>query len=137
MKFLSPKIHGYLDYAVILLLLIAPSLFNFATEAARVSYVLAVLYLVMVLATAYPLGVFKVIPFTVHGAIELVLSPLLIALPWIARFNYDSHSRNFYIVAGVALFFVWLTTDYKAADAAYRKKGIDLGATGRVRGAGA
>ena len=133
MKILSPKIHGYMDYAVILLLAIAPSLFDFTREASTVSYTLAGVYLLMVLATAYPLGLFKVIPFTVHGTIELILSPLLVALPWIAGFNEHAASRNFFIVAGVALFFVWLTTDYKAADIAYRKKGIDMG--GQTRGA--
>src|SRR3954469_21750980 len=137
MKFIPPKIHGYLDYAVILLLIVAPSLFKFVSEASKVSYTLAFVYLVLVLATAYPLGLFKVIPFTVHGTIELILSPILVAMPWIAGFKYDDTSRYFYIIAGIALFLVWLTTDYKAADLAYRKKGLDIGDTGRVRGAGA
>jgi hypothetical protein len=73
----------------------------------------------------------------VHGAVELVLSPLLIAMPWLAGFNYDSSSRIFFILAGLALFFVWLITDYKAADIAYGKKGVDLHGTGKIRGAGA
>lgn len=134
MKFLNPKIHGYLDYAVILVLFIAPSLFSFAREASRTSYTLGAVYIVLSLATAYPLGLFRVIPFTVHGAIELVLSPLLIAMPWLAGFSYDSPSRVFYIIAGVALFAVWLFTDYKAADIAYHKRGIDLGKPGSPRG---
>lgn len=137
MKFLNPKVHGYLDYAVILLLFIAPSLFRFVGEASTVSYVLGVAYLAMVLATAYPLGVFKLIPFTIHGTIELIISPLLIAMPWIAGFSYDQSARYFFIVGGVALFFVWLVTDYKAADMAYGKRGADLGHMGRPRGAGA
>ncbi|MDB5103100.1 MAG: uncharacterized protein JWP91_789 [Fibrobacteres bacterium] len=139
MKFIPPKIHGYLDYAVILVLALAPSIFRFVGEAATVTYALAALYLVLVLLTAYPLGVFKLIPFTIHGAIELVLSPLLIAMPWIAGFRNDDSARYFYIVAGVALFLVWLTTDYKAADLVYRRKGVDMGGQmgGRVRGAGA
>lgn len=137
MKFLNPKVHGYLDYAVILLLFIAPSLFNFVGEAATVSYVLGVVYLGMVLATAYPLGIFKLIPFTVHGAVELILSPLLIAMPWLAGFSYDSSARYFYVAAGIALFFVWLVTDYKAADITYGKRGADMGHMGRPRGAGA
>ncbi|HKP95799.1 MAG TPA: hypothetical protein VJ385_08590 [Fibrobacteria bacterium] len=137
MKFIPPKIHGYLDYAVILVLILAPSLFRFVSEASVVTYTLAFLYLALVLATAYPLGVFKLIPFTVHGMIELILSPLLIAMPWIAGFKYDPASRYFFVIAGVALFLVWLTTDYKAADLVYRRKGMDLGGTERMRGAGA
>lgn len=137
MKFIPPKIHGYLDYAVIALLAVAPSLFRFDNEAATVTYILAVLYLGLVLLTAYPLGVFKLIPFTIHGAVELVLSPLLIAMPWIAGFSLDTSARYFYIAAGIALFLVWLTTDYKAADIAYGKKGVDVGHMGHPRGAGA
>lgn len=135
MKFIPPKIHGYLDYAVILLLIFAPSLFGFTGEAAGISYVLAFLYLALVLLTAYPMGVFKAIPFTVHGTIELILSPILIALPWIAGFNYDNSSRLFFVIAGIVLFFVWLTTDYQAADIAYRRRGME--GTGTIRGAGA
>jgi hypothetical protein len=137
MKILPPKIHGYLDYAVILLLAVAPSLFRFTNEAATVCYVLAVIYLGLVLLTAYPLGLIKLIPFTLHGAIELVLSPLLIAMPWLAGFSYDRPGRYFFIAAGLALFVVWLITDYKAADIEYRKKGIDVGHMGHPRGAGA
>jgi hypothetical protein len=137
MKFIPPKIHGFLDYAVILVLAFSPIVFGFVGEAATITYALAVAYVVLTLLTAYPLGLFKLIPFSVHGAIELVLSPLLIAMPWIAGFSYDMRSRWFYVVAGAALFLVWLTTDYKAADAAYGKKGVHIGPTGHVRGAGA
>jgi len=137
MKFIPPKIHGFLDIAVIAVLLFAPSLLGFVPEASRICHALGIVYIVLVLATAYPLGIFKWIPFTVHGTIELFLSPILVALPWLTGFSNDSTSRNFFIVAGVALFFVWLTTDYKAADLAYRKKGVEIPGTGRIRGAGA
>jgi hypothetical protein len=135
MKFLSPKIHGILDMLVTVVLFIAPSVFRFGREASAVSYTLGAAYIVVILATAYQYGLVKLLPFTVHGAIELVLSPLLIAMPWIAGFRYDMAGRGFFIAAGVLLFLVWLTTDYKAADVAYRKKGIDLGGDhkGRMR----
>jgi hypothetical protein len=131
MKFLSPKIHGFLDYAVILVLFIAPTLLDFPQEAAMVSYILGAAYVILSLTTAYPLSLAKLIPFTVHGTIELVLSPFLVAMPWLAGFREHDMARNFFIVAGVALFFVWLTTDYKAADIAYGKRGPGL--TGKTR----
>jgi hypothetical protein len=127
MKFITPKIHGILDMLVTVVLFVAPSLFGFGREASAVSYTLGAAYIVVILATAYPYGLVKLLPFTVHGAIELVLSPLLIAMPWIAGFSYDMAGRAFFVAAGVLLFVVWLTTDYKAADIAYRKKGIDVG----------
>jgi hypothetical protein len=132
MKFLSPKIHGFLDFAVILLLFIAPPLLGFPGVAASVSYILGAAYLALVLLTAYPLGLAKLIPFTVHGTIELVLSPLLVAMPWLAGFSEYNAAQYFYVIGGIALFFVWLTTDYKAADIAYGKRGPDFKA-GRPR----
>jgi hypothetical protein len=134
MKFLSPKVHGFLDLAVIVVLLAAPSLFGFQSNASTVSYVLAGAYVLIVAFTAYPEGLVKAIPFTVHGAIELVLAPLLVLMPWIARFSSDTAGKAFFIVAGIALFGVWLVTDYKAADIFYHKKGIELGKN-RMRGA--
>lgn len=131
MKFLTPKIHGILDYAVIVVLFVAPTLFGFAREAATVSYILGAAYVLMSLTTAYPLSLAKLIPFTVHGMIELILSPFLVAMPWLAGFSDHAASRLFYIVAGVALFLVWMVTDYKAADIAYGKRGP--GFTGKAR----
>ena len=135
MKFISPKVHGFLYLAVILALFVSPSLFAFSQNASSVTYILAAAYVLIVLFTAYPLGLFKAIPFTVHGALELILSPLLIAMPWLAAFRMDAGARYFYIVAGVLLFITWLFTDYKAADIVYRKKGIDVGGDGKMRGA--
>lgn len=123
MKFLSPKIHGILDYLVIITLFVAPSLLDFPGQAATVSYILGAAYVILALTTAYPLSLAKIIPFTVHGTIELILAPVLVALPWLVGFSDHEMARNFFVVAGVALFFVWLVTDYKAADIAYGKRG--------------
>lgn len=126
MHFLSPKYHSFIDIAAILALLIAPSAMDFPREAATTSYILAAAYAVLVALTAYPLGIAKVIPFTVHGTIELVLSPLLIAMPWLAGFSADEPARWFFVAMGAALFVVWLITDYKAADIGYGKRGVGV-----------
>ncbi|MGH8471003.1 MAG: hypothetical protein ACREVJ_00745 [Gammaproteobacteria bacterium] len=56
MEILGPRVHGYLAFSVV----------------ATVSYALAAIHLVLTLLTAFPSGVVKAIPFTVHGALELV-----------------------------------------------------------------
>lgn len=116
MKILSPRVHGYLDYAVVLLLALAPTLFGFVGTPAALCYVLAILQLGMSLMTKYPLGLAKLIPFTVHGGIELVAAIGLIAAPFLFGFSELDGARNFFIGAGLALGGVWLTTNYKAAD---------------------
>ncbi len=135
MKILSPTAHGILDYGVILLLFILPGLLNFPQNAALASYIIGAGYLVMVLVTAYPLGLIKALPFTVHGGVELVLAPIFILMPWLAGFSSHAPALWFFIIAGVALFFVYLTTDYPAADRAYGKRGAGFGGTRGSRGA--
>lgn len=125
---LSPRVHGFLDYGAIALLLLAPMIFGFGGTPAMILRVLAVAYLAMVLLTAYPLGVLKVIPFTVHGYVEAVVSIFLIAAPFVFGFSQMDDARNFFLVAGIALVGVFLLTNYKAAEA----PGQGVGARRRV-----
>ncbi len=115
MKYLNPRVHGYIDYIAILFLFLAPSVIGFSGVPATLFYIIAIAYLAMALLTAYPLGLVKLIPFPVHGIIEIVAAIALVLLPWIAGFADVSAARNTYLFAGVVLFLVWLTTDYKAA----------------------
>ena len=116
MKLLSPKLHGYLDYAVVLMLFAAPTLFDYGGTPAILSYVLGAMQLLMSLMTAYPLGAAKVIPFPTHGGVEVATSVLLVASPWLFQFSQVESARNFFLVSGLALGMVWLVTDYKAAE---------------------
>lgn len=116
MKFLDPRTHGYLDYAAVAVLALAPTLFGFGGIAATICYVVAAMQLGMSLLTAYPLGAAKVIPFTVHGAIELVVAIALVAAPWLFGFSSEDAARNFFIVSGLGLLGVYLVTNYKAAE---------------------
>ncbi|HEX5746680.1 MAG TPA: hypothetical protein VFZ09_10565 [Archangium sp.] len=113
---LSPRIHGYGDYLIVALLALAPTLFDFSGLPAVFCYVLAVAQLGMSLLTAYPLGVAKIIPFTVHGSIELVVSFFLLLAPYMFGFSRVVSARNFFLVSAIGLFLVWLTTNYKAAE---------------------
>lgn len=112
---LSPRIHGYIDYLAVGMLLLAPTLFNFSGLPAALCYALAVIQGGMSLLTAYPLGAAKIIPFPVHGTIEAITSVALVVVPFLLGFSEIRSARNFFIGSGIALFLVWLTTNYKAA----------------------
>lgn len=112
MKILSPKIHGVLDYVVVAAFALSPTIFGLDGLPATISYVLAAVHLILTLLTA-SLGAAAVVPLTVHGWVELIVSVCLIALPFIAGFG--DAARNFYIAAGVVIFIVWLITDYRTA----------------------
>jgi hypothetical protein len=117
MKILNPRVHGYVDYVAVAGLALAPTLFGFAGVPATICYILAVVQLVMSLTTAYPTSIAKVIPFTIHGGVELLTSLFLVAAPWIFAFSDVMAARNFFLVSGAGLLLVYLVTDYKAATA--------------------
>ena len=132
MKFLNPRVHGYLDYLAVTLLALAPTIFGFGGVAAVISYVAAAAQLGMSLLTAYPLGVKKIIPFTVHGGVEVGVTILFLVSPWLFGFADHITPRNFFLGAGIGLGLVYLVTNYKAADREYGKRGIGTGGETRV-----
>src|SRR5438876_208678 len=113
MKILNPKVHGVLDYVVVVLFLAAPSVFGFAGMPAKLSYGLAGVHLLVTIFTKFPLGLVKLLPFTIHGLIEFVVSFALMATPWLLGFASDLSARNFYVGTGVLFLVVWVLTDYK------------------------
>jgi hypothetical protein len=111
MKILSPKIHGILDYVVVLVFLAAPVLFGMTGVPALLSYALAAVHLTLTLLTDFPMGALRVIPLPIHGWIELAVGPSLIAAPWLLAFS--ATARIFYAAAGVAILVTWRATDYR------------------------
>jgi hypothetical protein len=112
MKVLSPKLHGYLDYLVVLIFAMAPCALGFSTVPMVISYSLAGIHLALTLLTNFPLGVIKVIPLKIHGLIELIVGPCLVALPFVLKLTGEPAAEYFYIVTGIVIFLVWLLTDY-------------------------
>ena len=113
MKLISPRIHGYLDIVTVLLFLLAPTLFGLNQLPAWLAYSLAVVHLIVTLTSDFPLGIVKIIPFPIHGWIERIVGPTLVAIPFILDFSTDEIARNFYIAAGIVIIAVGLLTDYR------------------------
>lgn len=114
MKILNSKIHGILDIAMIVLFWSAPALFDFTGAAATISRTMGSVHLGIVLLTAYPFGLINAIPFTVHGAIEFLVSIGLVFMPWLAGFADVTPAKIYFVSSGIGLFAVWLLTDYSA-----------------------
>jgi hypothetical protein len=119
MRWLSPKTHGILDYVASAVFVTAPILFMIDEHTSAVfgCYLIAAVLLMTSLLTRYPLGAVKLIPFRLHGTLEFVAAPLIIAYPWIAGFSEVPAARSFFVGSGAALFVLWAITDYRAADA--------------------
>ena len=64
--------------------------------------------------TRYPLGVVKVLPFTIHSAGDYLAAALLVLAPFALGFDgSDSALAAFYMAAGVAVLAVSLITNYQ------------------------
>jgi len=113
MRFLDARIHGVIDIVVVVIFLLAPAVFGLGGSPAAISYALAVVHLVMTLLTDFPMGIRKVIPFFVHGIIELAVGVFLVILPTIEGYAPGSPARRFYVTMAVVIFLVWLLTDYR------------------------
>lgn len=112
MKLLSPRLHGYVDYAVVVLLALAPLALRFGPVSTTVSCVAALTHLVVTLLSEQPLGAARKIPFPVHGALEFSLGVGLVASPWLFGFSAEGPARIFSVVTGLALLIVVLATRY-------------------------
>jgi hypothetical protein len=113
MKVITPRVHGYLDFLTVALFLLAPTLLGLSQIPAMLAYVLAIVHLIVTLTSDFPFGIFKLIPFTIHGWIERLVGPSLIALPFIAGFANEGIARNFYIGIGLVIIVVGILTDYQ------------------------
>ena len=113
MKILPPLVHGFLDYSVVLVFFLAPTLFNFSATASMLAYVVGTGQLIASLLTAYPLGALKLIPFPIHGVLESVVAVGLIGSPWLFGFATETSAQIFFVGAGVALLAVVAITDYR------------------------
>lgn len=112
MKVVSPKFHGILDYLVVIFLAVSPTLFKMEGTLATFTYALAGIHLLLTILTGYPLGLIKVIPFALHGLIELVVALALIGVSM-----YFNHTNNllgfyFYIWFAVAILLLFFLTDF-------------------------
>lgn len=115
MKPISPTLHGALDYGTCAFFALAPSLFHFHGAYATVCYVLAGGYFLVSLLTNMPLGAVRVLPFPVHGKLELVSGPVFIAAPWLFGFAHDNETaRNLFVAMGLVFLAVYFLTDWYA-----------------------
>ena len=113
MKVLSPPAHGVLDFFLAFVLGMAPIALGFTGVYAVVCYGLAAAYLLVVLVTDFPMGVVRLLPYRVHGGMEVVSALLFMGSPFLFGFSASNPTaRTFFIVFGGLLLLLWLLTDW-------------------------
>jgi hypothetical protein len=101
MKFISPKVHGVLDYLVASVLIGAPFVLRFSDvslAAAAIAVAAGSGLVVYSLLTAYSAGMRAVIPFRVHLVLDASAAVALLVVPFL--FDFVGTPRAFYLVIG-------------------------------------
>ncbi|MDB5236759.1 MAG: hypothetical protein JWR44_3752 [Hymenobacter sp.] len=95
-------LHGLADYVYVPAVAAAPALFGFAHHQtpARLSRIISAGVLASTLFTRAEWGVFKVMPYKAHIALDFVAGLGTMAMPWLAGFARDRRARNTFLVAG-------------------------------------
>ncbi len=116
-RFLPAWFHAIADYAVGVLLVVAALVVGGTGLAVATGVTVGVVVLVVSMLTKYPLGVKKVLPFTLHSAGDYLAVALLVVAPFALGFNdTDMGLTALYIAVGVAVLAVSLITNYQYSD---------------------
>jgi SPW repeat-containing protein len=109
-----PFAHGLLEYGAGVLLVAAPFLLGFDSDAATAIAIIAGLgVLVLAAATASSTGLAKVIPLGVHVLLDLAVVAVLVAAPFLFGFSDDGAATAFFIVLGVWHLLLTIATRFK------------------------
>jgi hypothetical protein len=113
-RVITPEMHGVTDYAAAGLLMLAPQIFGFEEEggaAVAIPRMVGAMILAQSLMTNYKVGVFKVLPFRTHLALDYPTSLFLAASPFLFGFaNRKPNAWVPHVVAGLGAFTISMLT---------------------------
>jgi hypothetical protein len=116
-RLLPAWLHAVADYAVGAGLIVIALAVGGSGKAVAAGVVVGATILLVSMLTKYPLGVAKVLPFTVHSAGDYLAAALLLLAPFALNFHStDGGLTAVYIVAGIAVLGVSLVTNYQYSD---------------------
>ncbi len=115
MKIISSKIHGMLDYATVIFLLASPTIFKMEGNLCTITYALAAVHFCLTILTDFEPGLIKVIPFRIHGLIEIIVAVALAALAFWFYNNGDAPGFYFYMALAIVIMIVFILTDFRSA----------------------
>jgi hypothetical protein len=111
-RFLTPTIHGVLDYSAAVVLIIAPAVLKL-DEVSPFAYWLSVVaggvLIFYSLLTDYALGMRKRMPFKMHLGFDLSAGVVFVVWPFI--FGVTGLAMTYYIVMGLGIMLVVAVTE--------------------------
>ncbi|MBO0819581.1 MAG: hypothetical protein J2P26_01885 [Nocardiopsaceae bacterium] len=113
-RLLPAWFHAIADYAVAAVLILVPLIAGGPGAAVATGVTIGIVVAVVSALTAYPLGLVKVLPFTVHSAGDYLAAALLVIAPFALAYDGTDRAMSvFYIAAGAAVLAVSLITNYQ------------------------
>ncbi len=107
MKFITKRIHAFLDYPVALALIALPFLLGLGESnplALQLSVGTGIAAFILTLLTDHDLGVVKVIPYKFHLAVDFLVAIVFILAPFI--FSFEGIDAYYYWINGAAVLIV-------------------------------
>lgn len=119
MRFISNQVHGMIDYALAVALIVLPFVLGFQAIS-PIGHWLSVgagagLF-VYSLLTGYSLGLRKMIPYGAHLALDFAAGLVFLAAPFV--FGFTGQVQAYFLAVGVAVVLVVLLSDPKEASPA-------------------
>ena len=104
MKFVTKRIHAFLDYPVAIALIAFPFLLQLGETnpiAMQLSVVTGIAAFILTLLTNHHLGAVRVIPYKIHLAVDFIVAIVFIIAPFI--FSFEGIDAYYYWINGIAV----------------------------------
>ncbi|HEX6921467.1 MAG TPA: hypothetical protein VF314_14695 [Actinomycetes bacterium] len=115
-------VHGVVEYAAGVLLIVAPFLFGFdSTSATAAAVVIGLVLLAFTAMSPLPTGLVRAVSLGVHVTVDVVLAVLLVALPFLLDFTSEAAPTALFITLGVLHLLVTIATRFPSAARGHRE----------------
>jgi len=107
MKFVTKKIHAFLDYPVAIALIGLPFLLGLGESnpmAFQLSLATGIAAFILTVLTDHELGLIKVVPYRVHLIVDFLVGLVFVLAPFI--FSFEGLDAYYYWINGAAVLFV-------------------------------
>ncbi len=109
-------VHGIVEYGLGALSIVAPFLFSFDSDVAKiVSILLGAAIIVMAFVTDAPTGITRSLPIASHVVLDYVLCLFLLVSPFVFGFTDDARATAYFFVFGLGFLLLTLATRYRPA----------------------
>ncbi len=106
-------LHGILEYAAGVLLIVSQFIFNFQSGAAQAVSIIAGVFVIFVAATTSgSTSLINQVPISVHVLLDYALAAVLVASPFLFGYSNERNPTIFFIALGIFHLLVTIATRF-------------------------